>query len=638
MIQALLRFSLVGLLNTLLGYAIILAGLATGLGDYPSNLLGYAGGLAFSFFAHRSWTFRSGNGASWAQASDFVLAFLIAYGANLLVIGSARWMGFIDNPLTHLFAMASYSAVFFLLSSTLVFDSRRSGLLSGTIGRFVQSHYPELSLVLAALLCWVAIRATPITHDVVWQYWIARQMLGGASLYKDIWELNPPLWFWSAVPVQWMAEALHVQPLRLMIPVIIALGTVSALLFGMLGTWQSPARRCAMMLMAFAVMVPMPLYDFGQREQLALIGALPYAALIARRRLGLAVPLTIAILVGLFAAYAFALKHYFLTIPVLLEAWLVLGLRRHWRPIRAETLTLGLAALLYAVCVLLFARDFLTQMVPMVGIAYHGYQIPFIDVCLRAFPILWMTFLLPLAFYALTRRIAIEPILATVLLTALGFAFAYFVQQKGWLYHSIPVTGALLLALGLAVSVNGLRRMLDYPLAMLALTLGLCFCFSIGPYRNFLEDRINAVLDTVPAGEPVLAVATDPMWTWPELEQRGLTYPSSLYSYWMLPAIGQWEKDGRGGPQLRAMADQVLERSARDLRCNPPALIVIERRRTNIQQPSDFNVQRFFMQNPDIRGFMASHYRAEAPTDYLHIYRRIGTVPKSREAGCRVLR
>src|SRR3546814_5221836 len=44
-----LRFGLVGLLNTLVGFAVITGLLAAGLGDYPAHLCGYVAGLALSF-------------------------------------------------------------------------------------------------------------------------------------------------------------------------------------------------------------------------------------------------------------------------------------------------------------------------------------------------------------------------------------------------------------------------------------------------------------------------------------------------------------------------------------------------------------------------------------------------------------
>ncbi len=63
----------------------------------------------------------------------------------------------------------------------------------------------------------------------------------------------------------------------------------------------------------------------GQREQLVLIATLPYAALIAARRAGRQVAPALALVIGAAAALGFALKHYFLIVPLLLELWLVLA-------------------------------------------------------------------------------------------------------------------------------------------------------------------------------------------------------------------------------------------------------------------------------------------------------------------------
>ena len=47
--------------------------------------------------------------------------------------------------------------------------------------------------------------------DVIWQMWVARQLLGGTELYSQINEVNPPLWFWMAVPVEAAAQALGIS-------------------------------------------------------------------------------------------------------------------------------------------------------------------------------------------------------------------------------------------------------------------------------------------------------------------------------------------------------------------------------------------------------------------------------------------
>src|SRR3546814_6831302 len=48
-----------------------------------------------------------------------------------------------------------------------------------------------------------------------------------------------------------------------------------------------------------------------------------------------------ATLVGCLAAFGFALKHYFVLAPILLELWLLMGAKRNWRPFRPETVTLA---------------------------------------------------------------------------------------------------------------------------------------------------------------------------------------------------------------------------------------------------------------------------------------------------------
>ncbi|MBN9241970.1 MAG: GtrA family protein [Mesorhizobium sp.] len=122
-----LRFGAVGLLNTALGYAVILAGLAMGWGDVASNATGYAAGLVTGFLLNRSWTFRSGGGLR--QACRYMLAFLVCYCANLAVLAAARSIGFVESPFAHLAGIGVYSALFYFCSARYVFAvEQRDGL------------------------------------------------------------------------------------------------------------------------------------------------------------------------------------------------------------------------------------------------------------------------------------------------------------------------------------------------------------------------------------------------------------------------------------------------------------------------------------------------------------------------------
>jgi putative flippase GtrA len=116
-----LRFGLVGLLNTALGYAAILAALALGYGDLQSNAMGYAAGLGVSFFLNRRWTFKSEVATRPGVVLRYLAVFLVAYSANLAVVILARSVGLVENPFVHLAAVCLYSLLFYLGSVCFVF-------------------------------------------------------------------------------------------------------------------------------------------------------------------------------------------------------------------------------------------------------------------------------------------------------------------------------------------------------------------------------------------------------------------------------------------------------------------------------------------------------------------------------------
>lgn len=122
--RQLARYGLVGLANTAIGYGLILFGLHMGLGDYRANALGFAVGLCFSFFANRRFTFDRRDSASGSEVRRFLFCFLIAYAANLAVVGLGRAAGHAEHPLVHLAAMALYSVSFFFLMRSIAFGSK----------------------------------------------------------------------------------------------------------------------------------------------------------------------------------------------------------------------------------------------------------------------------------------------------------------------------------------------------------------------------------------------------------------------------------------------------------------------------------------------------------------------------------
>ncbi|WP_206245254.1 hypothetical protein [Novosphingobium terrae] len=266
----------------------------------------------------------------------------------------------------------------------------------------------------------------------------------------------------------------------------------------------------------------------------------------------------------------------------------------------------------------------------MIRVGYYGYA-AWLDVLLAPWTLLWA---LMATWFCLYGRRQGDPLVQTLLITALGFAFAYVAQMKGWAYHALPTAGAFALALGFAL-VGGLQqrfmpKMLGYAMLVLAMAMPLI----VGPYSNAQRSEADRALATVPSGQPVQILGADPLWAWPLVEERHLPWHSRLYTYWMLPAIAHAESTGTSTPQLRILSGRILEEAALDMHCAPPAAILIERQVRYASQPIPFDMRAFFLRRPDIRAFLADNYQEMPQTPSLYVYRRVRAVTPLALAAC----
>jgi hypothetical protein len=94
--------------------------------------------------------------------------------------------------------------------------------------------------LLAAIIAILA--QLPPNNDVAWQLWIGRQLAGGAVLYRDIVEINPPLWFWLAVPIVQAANLLGISGTAAVVGFLgVAAALSVALLQRLVGRGAEPA-------------------------------------------------------------------------------------------------------------------------------------------------------------------------------------------------------------------------------------------------------------------------------------------------------------------------------------------------------------------------------------------------------------
>lgn len=463
------------------------------------------------------------------------------------------------------------------------------------------------ALLLIAVLALLRIPGS-VDTDVAWQLWIAHRINNGAGLYTDIVEVNPPLWFWMALPVDAVAGWLSIRPEPvLIVAVSFATACSIAATERLLPPGITKLHRILLLSYVALVLVFLPWLHAGEREQFALIAAVPYTALLAARHDGRHVPRGLAIAVGASAAMGFALKHYFLLVPLFLEAWL-LASRRPWSWRRPETLALAGAGLAYGAAILLMVPDYLRQIVPLVRLTYGPVGAPGFGYLFGAYTTVGLL-LFGGAIAAARGAPPSERSLATAILIATaGFIGAYFIQSKGWLYHAVPIIGGAAIAFAaLVAQVRGPSAMMRVAAPGLLL-LPVAISAEEQRHPSLPTPAIVHTVDGMRPGQSVGFLMVESATAWSVTLQHQLRFPSRYMGFWMLNAVVLNEQRPRPDPALAQLGRDVIANTVTDFRCLPPRRIIVDRPPLAKRMRGSFDILSFFLRDPDFAQIFR-HYR-----------------------------
>ena len=489
-----------------------------------------------------------------------------------------------------------------------------------------------LAVAIAVTALITAARLTgTVDSDVAWQLWTASRIHAGARLYRDIIEVNPPLWFWMALPVDSFATFFHARAEAVL---TLAMGGITALSLAALNPLLTNLRRGSRTLMlscAALILMAMPWVHLGQREQIVMIGTLPYAALIAARHQGKGVPALLAASIGIGAALGFALKHYFLIVPLLLELWLLARQGREWRWRRPEILAILGVGALYACAILVWARAYFTEIVPLVQQTYGMLKPPGLRFLFGAYALVGLSALTLAAAHMRSVARRELPITSALLVTATGFAAVYFIQAKGWIYHAIPLVGCSSFALAalLAESAKPMRMLRLAAPALLAFPLFLSATEL--RYPALPTPDLEASVSGLHPGDTVGFLAVETAVPWSITLQHGLQYPSRYMGYWMLNAIVSDEHREHPDARLARLGRQIIADTVTDFRCTPPKRIVVARPRPG--EPG-FDILHFFLRDPQFAELL-SHYRVRSRTSF-ETFELVSPWPRVARSQCTI--
>ena len=491
--------------------------------------------------------------------------------------------------------------------------------------KWPRRHWPEaLSATIALAFATIFIDIIP-GPDVAWQLWIAHQLRMGARLYVDIIEINPPLWFWEAMPLDWAGNLIHVPS-----HVLLVLATSMTAALSVLGTgrllghiptgWRAP-------LLAYAVLtlLLMPLIDTGQREQFLLIAILPYATLAAMRREGRDVSRTSAVLIAVGAALGLALKHYYALAPTLIELWLLASMRRQYRPLRPETITLAVMAVVYGTAILILTPDYLSHMVPIGKLAYMALNTTKIDDMFRPIQWYWLLALVPLALEL--KAVRHSALTSAMAVATLGLGLAWLIQFRGFPYHSIAVSGCLMMTLAyFALEHRHKIKPVTVTVVAMIMLLPLGFTAWYGPNQNPFGPYSRRMIQGVGPHDSVAFVNYEAVFSWPLSLYRDAPYPTRQYGWWILSAVA---RDHGHTPQLATLGQQTVAESVQDFRCDQPTRIIFSR---SLEQGR--TVRSWFDPNPDFNELM-KHYKLIDKYLIFDIYQKKDPYPKPPATACR---
>ena len=474
----------------------------------------------------------------------------------------------------------------------------------------------RVATVLPALLLLATVLAPPLNHDVAAVLNFAERMLAGERLYADLIDVNPPLVFLLDLPPALIAAWTPLDAAQALLLFLLAGLAAAAWL-----TWRLLPARAPVEAACLAAGLPVLLlsagYDFGQREHIMAIFAMPYLMLAARRADGVVTGWGWQVAAVLPAAIGFALKPYFLVIPALVE--LVVLLRRGRRgfsdPVPWAMAGLWLA---YLLVVLLLFPDYTSHVLPLVWAyyldqgAYSWWQVLLTERLGTA-----MLLLLPLALLALPgRRGALPAVLAAA---GIGAAISAVVQHKGWTYHALPVRlfasllGVMLAArwADRALSSRAARRLAAGAAAIAACGLGL---FNVtgaeAPWRELgwsgsRGAEMTALLKREAYGERLLVLSSDIFPVYPALNYARAQSTLRTMNLWLLQGVYRdCPRDAAGKPRFRetwemARAEFYVYRTvAEDFARAPPAALLVAADPGLVVCGQDFDILAYFARHP----------------------------------------
>lgn len=423
----------------------------------------------------------------------------------------------------------------------------------------------------------------PFNVDVSWWLIVCERMLDGQRLYVDILETNPPMAGSVYMLGVVLARAIHARP------EVVTNGLIFLLIAGSLAlTWRAlrfsslrDRAGGAAAVWATAVLTILPMYDFGQREHLALVLLMPALSVYILRANREHVAPSAILIAGLCAAMTMNFKPYFvfgvgfciLTAAAQARDWRVLFAPENW--------IAAALVVIHAVCIVAFYPEYFTLIYPLVRDVYLLLKVPFLFILLTSATTLWLLAMM-VALALQSQRRKVDVAVLVMMAGSLGFAVSFFVQGKGWGYHAYPMVALGLLAAGWAIAAGGgeqagSRRLRAGAMLVVALTfVNACLWFNASVDMRRVQEEVTLI-----GSRPkILTLSAAAVIGHPMVRELGGAWVSRQQAFWVREIVRRALKDGTidqaTADRLAGYVAQERAGLIEDFRKQPPDVVVID--------------------------------------------------------------
>ena len=446
--------------------------------------------------------------------------------------------------------------------------------------------------------------------DVSWLLTVGERVLDGQRLYVDVFETNPPMAVLVYMPGIVIARALGlpvevVTDSLMFAAIFVSLAIVARILKN--SSLLEGANSWLLAPLAFAVLAILPTQAFGQREHIAVVELLPLLAVFVVRMKGEAPSTWMAVIAGCGAGLAVSFKPYF-AIGIVCAAGCLAIYLRSWKVILApENLAAAAVVLLGAASVIAFFPEFLTVMGPLVRDVYIPVGLSFPALLEKPALPIWGAAIF--ATIVLKRHDRSDAASLLLLTTSLGFAAVFFLQRKGWPYHSYPMIALVLLALGHTLLSCTSRTVLDRAFRAGAIALfAVLFARSMLWFDVAFDARpLQAAVARLGPNPRILAITAEPGLGHPLIRALDGAWVSRQQGLWVEAYLKYMRQHGMLGPQADPALDGYAARERamliEDFNRVRPSVILVD----NLTG----NWSAWLRSHPDVSGLLSEYQLAE---------------------------